>query len=362
MHESTIHSRQENGTRKKRRKAAATSRSPLPFLTIPKVRKGVPLTATNNHEIDKEWRGILPLCLDLVDGDSLKIDAQASFKDVISKSISAWASKQLQDVRLLDKFSLFVATDNDAFNLNYEGSPLDDKWHIAFESAGSTKYINIKEKLEKLEASHPGLGRTALYYSEKASYNTASAWTPEVGFWHATHLHWYGWEEDADFLEERNYYCEGEEPAEDIFLPSSYKKAFPAFCFGGEVLPKERLMEIKDGDAGQVARMLLSIIDLIDSGASFPDLDGYSDEPVYFSCFLGTESDRNSNDKLIQVYDDFMNYVNQSGDGYTGFYGIANVPFDRESFLKWRDDMEKGFSLYTCLDSLLGLIGTEIQL
>lgn len=352
--------RQVHAKSKQRRQAPATSRSSTTFLILPKVGR-IPVTATEDVLIDPQWLQVANLCLDLVDADAFKVDHAASVQSVIGMAVSEWASKHLEDVQVLDQFEITVATDHEAFALDYEEDALG-MWHLSIESRGSAQYFNIKTKLLELEAICPGLGRTTLHYAECASFRTAPAFTPEVGRYHTSHICWYGMDNDKDFLEEAANYGDLEE-SEDMFLPSTYKNAFHDIFFHSDelqLLPKDRLEQFTEGFAGEVARVVLSIIDLIDKQAHLPGLDGFSGESAAFSCYLGTADGNDRDNMLIRVLDDFFEYANQVGsDGFTTAYGIAHIPYDRESFLKWRDEMEKGFALYTCLDRLVRLIGTS---
>ena len=103
--------------------------------------------------------------------------------------------------------------------------------------------------------------------------------------------------------------------------------------------------------AGETARVILSVMDLIDQDARLPYFNNFYGEPVFFSCYVGT-----GDDMLGRVMDDFYQSTSDGGE-YTDMYGVAEVAFNKRAFLKWKAEMEKGFALYTQLDRLKRCIG-----
>lgn len=352
--------RQEFGQHGKRRPAAATGGDAADFLSLPTFTKTIPVVV-EAIENDGKWLKVAMLCAELVENHEVKIDGKSSARNIIDQCLSAWASKHCADVQVLDGFHAIAAIDREEFNADFYGDDGKDgasSWYFAIGSTESARYINVKDKLLALEAAIPMLGRTAIHYAEVASYNTMTAFTPEVALYHASHLYWCGMDSDEGVKEEMGY--AEMEVEEGMLMPSTFKSAFPELFFTGETLPREDLQRIasENNEAGQTAQVILSIMDLVDQKARLPDMSDHSYETAAFSCYLGMGGD---NDTLVRVLDDFFQQANECGDGYTDVYGIAKVPLNRKSFRKWRDEMEKGFALYTSLDRLVRLIGNVVN-
>jgi PRTRC genetic system protein F len=328
------------------------------FLTLPHLSKTVPVRSVA-EKADQKWLQIAKLCAELVEENEVEIHDQSTARDIVTATLSIWASKHCANISVLDGFDLIASIDTELLSYNCyaeEAEKLEkENWFIGFQSTQVTRYFNIKDKIEKLERMYPGLGRTALSYAERASYQTITALSPEVGFYLGQHIYWYGMDNDEDYKFETEAYGE-ETPGEEVFLPSDYRKAFSKPFLTGACLKRKALkgIAVEQNIAGETARAVLSIMDLIKQEARLPDLSGHDVEGVYFSCYLGIGGD---NDMIERVLDDHMNYANQASDGFTAMHGIATVPLDRAAFQKWRAGIEKGFALYTQLDHLIQLVG-----
>ena len=325
------------------------------FLTLPAIPKHLPVTSVVDKD-DGKWLQTAKLCAELVEDDELVINDRTSARDIIGQSLSAWASKHCADIQVLDKFELIASLDRDAFGLDYCGEPDKECLYIGIQSQQTTPYINVKAKAEMLESVHPGLGRTAVSIAEMASYRTFTAFTPQVALHHASYLYWYGMDNDEDFKEELAGYGGEDELDDETLLPSQFLASFPSYLTSGESLEREVIQRIATSNeaAGETARVILSIMDLIDQGAKMPYLKEFYGEPVYFSCYMGT-----GDDMLGRVIDDFYQSTSDGGE-YTDMYGVAEVDFNKRAFCKWKSEMEKGFALYTQLDRLMRCIG-EVQ-
>ena len=319
------------------------------FLTLPGIAQTVP-TRSVHEEDDRQWLQAAKLCAELVEDDELVINDKTTARDIISQSLSVWATKHCADVQVLDKFELIAALAPDAFG-GYGGNANKERLYIGFQSQQTTPFINIKAKVEMLEAAYPGLGRTAINYAELAGYRTFAAFTPNVAFHHASYLYWGGTDNDEDFKEEMA--CNGEELDEETLLPSRFLASFPDYLLTGEVLERDAVQCIASGDndAGKTAQVILSIMDLIDQDAGLPYCGNYDGESAFFSCYMVT-----GDDMLGRVIDDFYQNTSAGGD-YTDMYGVSEVEFNKKAFLNWKADTEKGFALYTQLDRLMRCIG-----
>lgn len=322
------------------------------FLTLPGISQTVPVRSVHMED-NQRWLQAAKLCAELVEDDELIINDQTTARDIIGQALSVWASKHCSEIQVLDRFELVASLDRDAFGLDYEGTVEVDKvLYIGFQSQQTTPFINVKTKVEALEAACPGLGRTAVSIAEKAGYRTFTAFTPNVAFYHGQHLYWCGADNDEDFNEEMG---DEDEPGDDTLLPSQFLASFPSYLMGGNELELDAIQRVAQGndDAGETAKVIVSILDLIDRDARFPYSGSYYGESCYFSCYMGTEDDM-----LGRVLDDF--YQDTGSGEYTDMYGVAEVAFNKTAFLKWKAEMENGFALYTQLDKLMRCIG-EVQ-
>lgn len=322
------------------------------FLMLPNISQLVPVKSVINEE-DGKWLQAAKLCAELVEDDELVIHDKTSARDIIGQSLSVWASKHCAEIQVLDKFELVAVLDRDAFGLDYEGEPAKKCLYIGFQSQQTTPYINIKAKVEMLESVQPGLGQTAVNIAEEASYRTFTAFTPQVALHHASYLYWCGTDNDEDFKEEMGLSGEEDELDDDILLPSQFLASLPSYFVSGKKLERDVIQRIATSTEaeGETARVILSIMDLIDQDARLPHLHDFYGESVYFSCYMGT-----GDDMLGRVIDDFYENTGDGGE-YTDIYGVAEVAFNKRTFLKWKAQMEKGFALYTQLDRLMRCIG-----
>ena len=340
------------GRREGRPAAASFGGFAAGFLTLPVIPKHLPVTSVVDED-DGKWLQAAKLCAELVDDDELVIHDKTTARDIIGQSLSVWASKHCADIQVLDKFELIASLEPDAFGLEYEGDNEKKCLFIGFQSMQTTPFINVKAKVEMLESVHPGLGRTAVSIAEMASYRTFTSFTPQVAFHHASYLYWYGTETDDEFKEELEGLGAEDELDDDVLLPSQFMESFPAYLVSGANLEREVVQTIASANdpAGEVARIILSIQDLIDQEAKLPDLRRFYGESAFFSCYMGT-----GEDMLGRVLDDFYQNTGNGGE-YTDMYGVAEIDFSKKAFQKWKAETEKGFALYTQLDRLMRCIG-----
>lgn len=333
------------------------------FLTLPSVSAKVP-TVSNSTVNAECWAKIALLLLDMVDEKEIVVRKNLDPRSVIDQAISKWVSKHCGDIKVMGGFSL-VATikveDQNVYCSNNKSDDTEKTWQLGLCSTQTEMYFEVKTKVEALEAFRPGLGHTAVHFAEAASYRTIEMFTPNVAFYHAQHVYWYGADNDEDFLSEQEY--SGEEDGEgeaEVFKPSDFLKSFPDFFFSGAKLSPEQLKSIaasKDSEEGEVARIILTIDRLCEEGAKLPDLTDREIEHVYFSGAMHWDE----NDSLARCHDDFINMANECSDGYTDLFGVTDVPYNPKAFQKWRAEMEKGFELYSQLDRLMQLIGTVVN-
>lgn len=340
--------------------AAAPGCASSVFLTLPSLSTKVPIRSVT-QEGSAQWIQAATFCAALVGDDELVINNKTTARDIVSQALSAWASRHCADINLLDSFSLTVSFDPDAFGLDHDiasrsvtGKQSANDFYIGIESQECTPSIYVKRKLDALENDYPGLARSVVSYAEQAGYRTFTAFTPNLGLYQGSHLYWYGAESDEEYKETKEDVGDDDEDGEETFLPSEYIAAFPAYFFAGDILDRDALLRIAAGnnEAAEVARVVLSIMDLLEQDACFPSLENFHCDNAYFACYMDLDREPGM---FGRVLDDFYENTSNGGD-FTAMYGVATIPFNIESFLKWRDEMEKGFALYSKLDRLMVLI------
>ncbi len=357
MHQCTNHAGKHVGVRRKRRSVAATGGGASPFLTIPTLGKEV--LANAGPLIDKNvWLNIATLCASLVE-DDFQVKEDATAPDLVNAALASWASKHCADIQVLDDFNIIVTLDDDKFGLESydDNSNTPGHWFVAIEAGQTLNYVTVDKKLMELESAFSGLGRTAIHAAQQASFKTFMAFTPSVAKDIASYLYWQGEEIDTDVIENLGDQGVDGEDLDGFFLPSQFIAPFLPLFFEAGSLPDAELQNIAEtaagGLAGEVAEVILSINGLINDGAALPGLHDYSNDQAFFSCILGIDA---GNDPVSRVIDDHFEQANAAGDVYTGLYGVTKVPFKMEAFNHWRENMEKGFALYSKLDQLIRLI------
>lgn len=326
------------------------------FLTLPALSTSIPFNVVSTTT-DEKWAKVALLCLELTPESDLEITAKTTPRDIVTQALSKWASKHCADIALMGGFEVQVMLDSESLHMDCDDAQIDwqKNWVVGLCSTQTERYFNVKQKLEALEVSHPGLAHTVVSYAERASYRTVTMFSPQVAFAHAENLYWQGTDNDKDFLEEmKENGMEDEE--EDVFLPSQFISSFPEWFFKGECLSRDALQVIsqEQTDAGSLSSAVLSIMDMVEQDVRFPhfNLSTYT-EQAYFSCYLGGDE----TDQLGRVLDDYYNYANECSDSFTDMFGLTSVPLAKRPFLKWAAKMEKGFALYTQLDRLMQHIG-----
>lgn len=349
---------------RQQRQVAPAGNGAANFLSLPAIDKSIPVEARSEAREAKKWRQIAELCAELIDPDEVRVSHDASLQNIIEACLHGWVSKHCGDIELLDGFAVISACDvNELYASFYDldETLFETHWVFALESNDSASYFNVKDSLLELEALVPGLGRTAMHYAEVASFKTITAFTPIVAKDYASYRYWEGEEDDEQVKMMWAGNGEGSPEELDVLLPSQFDSKFPELFLRGDVLPRESLLSTatRKDKAGEVSKLILSIVDLIEQGAQLPGLYGCEQQPSHYSCILGTGEE---GDTLLRVLDDFVQEVHCYGsDSYTHMSGMSLAPFDRAEFQKWRLGMEKGFALYAAFDRLLQQIGQQVQ-
>lgn len=356
-------------TGRKKRGTSAATRGLAPFLSLPKMPKGFPLKARTEGSEQGGWLGLAKLMLNLVDADLIEVTRNASAKDLVTTALSNWMSKHLADVQILEQFYTGICLDKKVMTetvfpyaeYDDDDTGIPTTGYLMLESNIDLRYVNILDGIQRLEQAKAGLGRTALHYAEMAGNSTVAVFSPATAFERGVYFTWNGCDNDKDYLEEMGSDEEGNE--DDYYLPSHYRKSFPEIFMSGDHLPREALEEVahtKKGEAGTAAELILSIMDSIDSEAGMLTCSLVEQDSVGYSCILGAASGTEIDQELLGMHDSFIEYANMCADAFTRFYGFKEFPLEPEGFMQSMKAMEDGFALYTNLDRLIRLIGTEV--
>lgn len=340
-----------------RRQVAPASRGAAAcFLTLPNIDKSIPVKSVWDE--DEKWLKAAELCASLVGDDELNINDKTTARDIIVEALSIWASRHCADISVLDNFELQAALNAEDIEMDYESakSAETECLYIGFRSCQMTPMISVKKKLEELDAAHPGLAGTAFAYAERAGYRTFTPFSPHVAFHQATYLYWQGCDNDDDLNEEMEAQgMEEEERDGGGLLPSTFFDAYPEYLTKSDPLERDVVERIalRSDEAGETAKVILSIMDLIELDASMPYYE--SGNTVYFSCYI----EDGENNQTSRILDDIYEQ-SQYGGECTDLYGVSEIPLEPLAFQKWKTEMEQGFSLYTHMDRLMRCIG-EVQ-
>lgn len=330
------------------------------FLTLPTINHKLPWRAKENRN-QRRWADLALLTLQLVDEKDIKMKEKFDPRDVIDQALSQWAEKHCGDLMILTPFGFGVSLpeDEDEYSMGSDYAE-ERQWRLTLTSENSgVNVVQIQSKVESLESIHPGLGWAAVSVANMASIHTIASFDPGLARSRAEVLWWYGTDNDVDFLGEyQSYNGEEEEDSSgnELFKPSDFDASLSSYFDAHPELDEQQISNLAelDGEAGEVARLIVEMMSLIAEGARLPDLGGCEYEQVYFSSVVRWNDD----DAMLRVHDDFINDANMCGDCYTDVFGTTVVPFDVDGFQQWADITGKGLLLYSKLDRLMQLIGT----
>lgn len=310
--------------------------------------------------------GSLDPCLDIRRWSSLALrwletgeiqeGASGLPSSLVQQAMQDWINRQVGQLQHF-AFEALIAASPEALSygsLFPEASEKDDQWYWALQSE-QVGWLSMKDRLTRIEAACPGLGETALYWLHRASGRTLYVLTPETARHLCEYIHWQGSCNQADWLEEMTAMGMTDEDLGESISPDWFDGHFPAWVINPKpVLDEAVLTGLAEagGDIALVATTLLDIERLEADGGQLPGLEGLDVECVYFGAYLKWDAE----DPVERVFDDFIEYANCAGDGYTDLYGAEAVPLDPEGFYVWQRKTGLGLQLVSALDRLVGLI------
>jgi len=328
------------------------------FLTIPAINhQTVPVYSVSRVD-ERKWLEVAELCAHLVGDDELDITEESTAREIVSKALAAWASKHCKDVEWLDTFELIASLEVEAYGFDCEEDPdfkPETHFWLGIQSHQMTPTINVGKCLAEFDEKHKGLARTVVLAAELAGFKTNGIMSPSFAFVQAQYMYWMGADNDADVEEEMGC-CEEDG---DTLMPSQFLAAFPDYCFTGDEFDDDKLNSLAASDESlkELVETIIAIRRFSHEGAYIPGMESCYGESVYSSCYMRVGGEEHS--MFDRVLDDFYEQTSYGADHYTDYHGVFPVPKSKKKFLKWRDQMEKGFALYVQLDRLMNLIGEK---
>jgi PRTRC genetic system protein F len=313
--------------------------------------------------VDQRWASLALFCLDAgMLTDEMPVDKALT---LVQKAFQDWLSAQLSDLKCLDRFDMFVASDISEVD---DFQAVNDEFVVVCSPDTPEREFFIGERISFLEEMVPGLGQTVLAAVQFASARTFPLWTPDSIMDEAANFYWSGATTMDEWLEEMeiNYGTEGDGwSREDYLSPGQFCEGFP---YPWIVAPSEALdvptleglaRGHADGKVRKVAQLAAEIQAMRkrwQQNEPCPALPDCSEEDAYV-VYRSATLRWSKEDLIPRVVDDYIQYCNENADGFTDSYSIGVMPMTMEGFLQWKSDMEGGIGLYKLLDSLVALIG-----
>ena len=289
--------------------------------------------------------------------------------NLVKTAMQRWLTGQLGDLKCLDKFDLTLgATSEDIWE--YRAGESEGFVFLAVPHECETSFT-IGRGIEYLESQVTGLGQTTLAALEFACGRTFGAWTPCTGFETGSYIYWQGETTMEAWLEymEENYGPEsdGGWSSEDYFSPVECQSCHPHpwVVNPKRIISPRRLRKLAVRHPDKMVRDVSNLLQVIcynwsqlnngDNSPMLPSCELMEAEPVYRSVTLRWSEE----DCIPRVIDDWINFANENGDGYTDAYGMWDVPLSSDGFRKWKQSAEEGLHLYKQLDRLISLIAVS---
>lgn len=356
----------ESGYRNGRNAASTLHRPAAYSLVIPKCAPALPSKYTS-FGADALWARV---ALEWIDAGEAPEEgwSELPVEMIVQKIISRWFSSHLGDLEHLSISSLEVTSDPRLLDWCYgsgdHGAEFltgkDGFWSFGISCEDYPNWLDLKPKVEELEAKHPGLGETALHLLLSASNKTVPVWTPNYARYLSQYLYWQGNDEMSEFLKEME--MQGEDVDEDGWItPDSFDAAYPGHVHGPDAKLNQQtlrgLADSSDEQSSMVAKILLEVMGLLEKGAALPDHLINCEAAGMAAVFTWGSDDQ----YVSQIIDDHMEQANQCVEHYSLLSGVTSIPIDdATTFKAWKETTEMGIALLKQLDLLIGLITVPV--
>jgi PRTRC genetic system protein F len=310
-------------------------------LTLPAIRADVP----HRFAVHGRNDGLAGAALALADTGILRPEHwQGDLREAVSTAISDLAHKHLPNP--LADYTLVLAEDTVAANLEYDTShgyqasrklPANTRVSALIVTFNLDNVVHrvIGPAIQRMEGAHRGLGQTVLYWLHTAFNHSSSALDPIAGYGWAQYNYWMGENDETAREEEELEYLRAEHENEQkreafdeavarrqlqFFRKADYDRAIPLWAGSGfkhhPMLTLEQLARHRRGrfrpviDATLAAANLVPKLQINDVSCFELCRSVMSPYLLRWYCSL----DRNRQDPLAQIYDDYVNELYQSGE------------------------------------------------
>jgi PRTRC genetic system protein F len=224
---------------------------------------------------------------------------------------------------------------------------------------GPAYCYTLERRIAQLEALATGFGSAVLDWIGQAGWRTVRLLTPEYVLRMVSYKQWMGEDDESELL--AMWRSEGMSE-EDIQNSEYLRRAdldaqFPAYALS----PNGRVSRVKlkqwatlgTPSVRNVAQALLQVVELIKrKDARLLSVEGIEAESI----FVGAALRWNEHDLSARVYDDWVNYWMQGGDGYTEFQSLEAVAVEPEGLRNFFKRLDDGLQLLMALDRLIDLV------
>lgn len=334
MHSATteIHTRDRKRTAKAPICAAVPQPAATPIrcnygLTLPKLPSSVPASYTiQENAVESSLNLLTFVDAGLISEEDVPEKWQAN-DTIIGDAINRWAAKQSSKLNLFDMRIVYSESlgqliinseiDQEELIKACDADPEQKTINIGI-YANSWDEIFIGKKMEELEASVPGFGKTVMaHLSRETSSTTMYCVTPQEVFGMCTHLYWMGDNSEEEMLEELlSQMGAGEEfeaEKEGIIKKSDLYASMPEWSVECETLfTVDQIRELATDDGSLVAQVAKALLPIAENKGkhemlhSVPIMDNHISPALLIRW--------NELDMTTQVYDDYNAYLCESDE------------------------------------------------
>lgn len=344
-HGSSVHRPAIAATANKHRAAAS-------LVALPSLAPGVPGTYLNSVE-QARWAEVgLALLAAGVSPAGVGLPSE-----VVRQMLENWFAERTTSLRY-HKLTVTISLVAERVGLHQVEEGRKD-FFLHFDTTETTTCL-LTDRLEHLEAVVPGLGSAAMLAIEAAAGRCFTLMTPLFARHLASRCLWWGASDQEEFEAEMECAEADADDMDGFITPAVYDAAFPSWMinlFAGKRPLSDQALRglLSNGDehVGEIAQCVRTINRLCRSNASLPGLGATELETVCFPVFVRTAN----TDPIGWVYDEHINFANESADCFTESIGVQNFSINPKELRSELKALSKGFELLAELDRLLTLVG-----
>lgn len=339
---------------------AAVCHPAISHLSVPRLSPDVPGTICLNSEGSQDWARHALNWLEL--GYLSDKDRGAAF-ELVQLAISRWVNGICGNMKHLT-FDLHATLEHPYWSPEEEESNGESGSLKLLVGSEEIKIFSIGAKLAKLHELHPDLAVTALNWLGWVGARTLNIWTPWRAEYSATHIWWFGNDDQEGFLQEYASYHEEREDTDEEgedgemdepFGPNQWRESFPDWVTKPEArMDIASLRSFSQSSPDPLLSSLAALVaDIAENGdVEFGRVEEFEQESVYTSAILRWDED----DPMMRLYDDHIEQANYSSDYYTEIYGFESLPVALEDFSQKIAQLERVLRNISQLDRLIDLV------